>query len=101
MRIPLWLRITAALWAAGLLREAIDAQMDALESYTQEEQFGPLAPWAKGRELGDLMPEAFVRVPKEFVLVDTLPQTASGKVSRSKLKEQVLAELQGSTEPKA
>jgi len=35
----------------------------------------------------------FVRVPKEFVQVDTLPQTASGKVSRSKLKEEVLAAL--------
>ncbi|MCA9653618.1 MAG: acyl--CoA ligase [Myxococcales bacterium] len=33
----------------------------------------------------------FVRVPKEFVLVGELPQTASGKVSRSKLKAQVLA----------
>lgn len=33
----------------------------------------------------------FVRVPKEFVLVRELPQTASGKVSRSKLKEQLLA----------
>ena len=33
----------------------------------------------------------FVRVPKEFVLVSELPQTASGKVSRSKLKAQVLA----------
>ncbi|MCX4240775.1 class I adenylate-forming enzyme family protein [Paraliomyxa miuraensis] len=32
----------------------------------------------------------FVRVPKEFVLVDELPQTASGKVSRSKLKAQLL-----------
>jgi len=56
--------LAAALWAAGLLREAIDAQRRALERYTQEEQFGPLAPWAKGRELGELMPEAFVRVPK-------------------------------------
>ena len=37
----------------------------------------------------------FVRVPKEFVLVETLPQTASGKVSRSKLKEEVLAKLGG------
>jgi long-chain acyl-CoA synthetase len=36
----------------------------------------------------------FVRVPKEFVVVDTLPQTASGKVSRSKLKEQVLGQPQ-------
>jgi long-chain acyl-CoA synthetase len=35
----------------------------------------------------------FVRVPKQFVVVSELPQTASGKVSRSKLKEQVLAEL--------
>lgn len=34
----------------------------------------------------------FVRVPKQFVLVDSLPQTASGKVSRSKLKKQILAE---------
>jgi len=34
----------------------------------------------------------FVRVPKEFVVVDALPQTASGKVSRSKLKQQLLAE---------
>ncbi len=34
----------------------------------------------------------FVRVPKRFVVVDELPQTASGKVSRSKLKAQVLAE---------
>lgn len=34
----------------------------------------------------------FVRVPKEFVVVDSLPQTASGKVSRSKLKKQLLAE---------
>ncbi|MEM9456964.1 MAG: class I adenylate-forming enzyme family protein [Myxococcota bacterium] len=37
----------------------------------------------------------FVRVPKEFVVVDQLPQTASGKVSRSKLKKQILAELVG------
>jgi long-chain acyl-CoA synthetase len=35
----------------------------------------------------------FVRVPKQFVVVDALPQTASGKVSRSKLKEEVLAGL--------
>lgn len=35
----------------------------------------------------------FVRVPKQFVLVGELPQTASGKVSRSKLKEEVLARL--------
>jgi len=34
----------------------------------------------------------FVRVPKEFRVVQSLPQTASGKVSRSKLKKQVLAE---------
>ncbi len=33
----------------------------------------------------------FVRVPKEFRVVDALPQTASGKVSRSKLKKQALA----------
>lgn len=37
----------------------------------------------------------FVRVPKQFVIVDELPQTASGKVSRSKLKAQVLAEAKG------
>jgi acyl-CoA synthetase (AMP-forming)/AMP-acid ligase II len=37
----------------------------------------------------------FVRVPKEFVLVSELPQTASGKVSRSKLKEEVLAGVRG------
>lgn len=37
----------------------------------------------------------FVRVPKEFVVVDELPQTASGKVSRSKLKKQILAEQAG------
>jgi long-chain acyl-CoA synthetase len=35
----------------------------------------------------------FVRVPKQFIVVDTLPQTASGKVSRSKLKEEVLAAM--------
>lgn len=35
----------------------------------------------------------FVRVPKEFVVVSELPQTASGKVSRSKLKQQVLATM--------
>lgn len=34
----------------------------------------------------------FVRVPKDFVVVETLPQTASGKVSRSALKKQLLAE---------
>ncbi len=34
----------------------------------------------------------FVRVPKDFVMVESLPQTASGKVSRSKLKKQLLAE---------
>lgn len=33
----------------------------------------------------------FVRVPKEFVMVSELPQTASGKVSRSKLKQQLRA----------
>lgn len=32
----------------------------------------------------------FVRVPKEFHVVDELPQTASGKVSRAKLKQQAL-----------
>ncbi|MEM7160412.1 MAG: class I adenylate-forming enzyme family protein [Myxococcota bacterium] len=37
----------------------------------------------------------FVRVPKEFNVVETLPQTASGKVSRSKLKKQILADLAG------
>jgi long-chain acyl-CoA synthetase len=37
----------------------------------------------------------FVRVPKEFVVVDTLPQTASGKVSRSKLKAELLAGATG------
>jgi len=34
----------------------------------------------------------FVRVPKEFRVVDSLPQTASGKVSRGELKQQALAE---------
>lgn len=37
----------------------------------------------------------FVRVPKEFVVVSELPQTASGKVSRSKLKQQLLQAAQG------
>jgi long-chain acyl-CoA synthetase len=32
----------------------------------------------------------FVRVPKEFHIVDDLPQTASGKVSRAALKRQAL-----------
>ena len=41
----------------------------------------------------DAMP--FVRVPKEFVVVDELPQTASGKVSRSKLKQQLLEQAGG------
>lgn len=37
----------------------------------------------------------FVRVPKDFVVVESLPQTASGKVSRSKLKAQILAVQDG------
>jgi long-chain acyl-CoA synthetase len=37
----------------------------------------------------------FVRVPKEFHIVDDLPQTASGKVSRAALKKQALEQLEG------
>ncbi|MCH9682055.1 MAG: acyl--CoA ligase [Deltaproteobacteria bacterium] len=34
----------------------------------------------------------FVRVPKEFRVVESLPQTASGKVSRAKLRQQAVAD---------
>jgi tetratricopeptide (TPR) repeat protein len=60
-------QLATCLVAARHFEDALREQRKALKKYEYLEQEGQIAPWALGRELGDLTPEELVRVPKAYL----------------------------------